>query len=350
MRPPRPDRRPPSPPKPSSAPRRPTTKPGAKPGTAKKGSEPAHVRRARPEQGSVWTPGPGAHTVRAEAGLDLAHLLVRLTEAKLSVRAARRHIENGNCRVNGRVESFHSYAVVRGDIIEFFLPEEREHRFDKTRILHEESGLLAYDKPPYLPVTPQDGPKSWSLVDILKPRYPDLIPVHRLDADTSGIVLFARNATVAERLEHYFKEHEVRKTYHALVRGHPHPAGTHKSYLIKTVARKGFEQWQSGRGQDAREAITTWTVEREIGRWAALVKVEPKTGRYHQIRIHFSEMGHPLYGDRLYGDRRDPVHVDRHQLHAGGILLPNPCGGPILTLKSPLPADMLTAIERLTKL
>ncbi len=347
--------RPPRRPAPAESPLRRPAKParagtGAKPSPGPGRKPGPGIRKPRPEKGSVWTPGPGAKTIRNEAGTDLAHVLVRFTGDKLSVRAARKLIEAGNCRINGRVESFHSYAVQRGDVVEFFVPEEREHRFDRRRVLHEELGLIAYDKPPYLPVTPQDGPKSWSLFDILKAEYPDIIPVHRLDADTSGIVLFARNPQVAERLEHFFKEHEVQKTYHALVRGHPRETGTHKSYLVKTEARKGFEKWKSGRGQDAREAVTTWTVQEQVGKWGSLVKVEPKTGRYHQIRIHFSEIGHPLYGDRLYGDRRDPVHVDRHQLHASGILLPNPCGGPILKITCDLPADMTTAMERLRKL
>ena len=308
------------------------------------------IRKPRPEKGSVWTPGPGARTIKNEAGTDLAHVLVTFAKDTLSVRAARKLIEAGTCRINGRVEAFHSYEVQRGDVVEFFVPEDREHRFDKRRVLHEELGLIAYDKPPYLAVTPQDGPKSWSLFDILKPKYPDIIPVHRLDADTSGIVLFARNPEVAARLEKLFKDHQVQKTYTALVRGHPRETGTHKSYLVKVESGKGFEKWKSGRGQDAREAITTWSVIERVGKYGALVKVEPKTGRYHQIRIHFSEMGHPLYGDRIYSDRRDPVHVDRHQLHATSVLLPNPCGGQILNLTCEIPADMATAMERLRKL
>jgi RluA family pseudouridine synthase len=308
------------------------------------------IRKPRPEKGSVWTPGPGARTIKTEAGTDLAHVLVTFSKNELSVRAARKLIEAGNCRINGRIEAFHSYEVQRGDVVEFFVPEDREHRFDKRRVLHEESGLIAYDKPPYLAVTPQDGPKSWSLFDILKAKYPDIIPVHRLDADTSGIVLFARNPTVAAQLEKLFKDHQVQKTYTALVRGHIRETGTHKSYLVKVESGKGFEKWKSGRGQDAREAITTWKVLEQVGKYGSLVKVEPKTGRYHQIRIHFSEMGHPLYGDRIYSDRRDPVHVDRHQLHATSVLLPNPCGGPILNLTCEIPADMVTAMERLRKL
>ncbi len=289
--------------------------------------------------------------VKAEAGTGLAHFLVLQTKGKLSVRAARRALEDGCCRVNGRVESFGSYVLKRGDVVEVILPDaDPEHRFDRRRILHEDLGLLVYDKPPFLPVTPQEGPKSWSLLDILNAEMPGLIPVHRLDADTSGIVLFAKTDEVAKRMEAYFRDHTVQKTYMAIVRGHPKPEGIHKSYLVKVAARKGFEQWKSGRGQDAREAVTTWTVAERLGKYGSLVEVKPKTGRYHQIRIHFSEMGHPLYGDRLYSDRRDPVHVHRHLLHASEVLLPNPGGGPALHLRCKMPKDFTDTMERLKKL
>lgn len=306
--------------------------------------------RAKPDKGVIWKPGPNAKVIRSEIGMDLAHVLVSQTNKKLSVRAARAQIAAGHCRVNGRVESFGSYKVQAGDIIEFFAPEEREHVFDPTRVLHVDVAVIAYDKPPRLPVVPTDGAKSWSLYDILKQQYPDILPVHRLDADTSGIVLFARTKDAQARLEVMFKDHIVEKSYLALVRGHPREEGNHKSYLIKTASSQGQEKWKSGRGENAREAITSWKVLDRIGPYASLVQVSPKTGRYHQIRIHFSELDHPLYGDRLYGDRRDPVHADRHMLHASDLVCPNPGGGHTLKIHCEPPKDFLAVIERLKAL
>jgi RluA family pseudouridine synthase len=288
--------------------------------------------------------------VGVEAGLDLGHFLVNQTKGRLSVRAARRHLENGCCRIDGRVETYGSRLLKRGEVVEFFLPEDTEHTYDPARLLYDRGDVVAYDKPPYLPVTPTDGPKSWSLLDILAPALGELHAVHRLDADTSGIVLFARTKSVAGRLEKLFRDHAVEKTYHAIVRGHPRESGTHRSYLVKVESRRGFEKWQSGRGQDAREAVTTWTTVESVGPYASLLKVQPKTGRHHQIRIHFSELGFPLYGDRLYGDRRDPIHVTRHLLHASRVLLPNPAGGPVLDVSAPLPRDFDEACVRLRQL
>jgi len=307
-------------------------------------------RAPKKDKGAVWTPGPNARTIRVEAGRDLAHFLVHSAKGSLSVRAARRLLENGCCRIDGRVETYGSRILQRGEVVEFFLPEDTEHRFDPRRVLLDDVGVFAYDKPPFLPVTPTDAVKSWSLLDILKAEVGELFPVHRLDADTSGIVLFARSKEVAERLETMFKDHAVEKTYHAIVRGHPREKGTYRSYLIKVAAQAGFEKWKSGRGPDAREAITTWEVESRLGKYGSLVRVEPKTGRYHQIRIHFSEMGFPLYGDRTYSDRRDPVHVTRHLLHASRVKLPHPVGGPALDIKCAPPKDFAEAIEQLVRL
>jgi 23S rRNA pseudouridine955/2504/2580 synthase/23S rRNA pseudouridine1911/1915/1917 synthase len=326
---------------------------GPPPHTGKRRPEGYNPRRQKVDKGHIWVPGPNARTIRSEAGQDLAHYLVSQTGGKISVRKAREHLENSCCRINGRIETFGSYELVIGDVVEFLLPEEdTEHRFDPERILHNDRGVLVYDKPPHLAVTPQDGPKSWSLLDILRHAHPDqpLFPVHRLDADTSGIVIFAKDPTTAQRLEAMFRDHAVEKTYHAIVRGHIREEGLHKSYLVKVASHKGFEKWRSGHGPDAREAITSWKVEERLGKYGSLVKVQPKTGRYHQIRIHFSELGHSLYGDKLYGDRLDPVHVHRHLLHASEVHLPNPSSGPALRIKCRLPRDFTTAMEKIRKI
>ncbi len=302
------------------------------------------------EKGALWTPGRDARVVRAESGLGLAHFLVQACKGKLSVRAARRLLEDGCCRIDGRIETFGSRVLKHGEVVEFFIPESHEHTFDPRRVIYDQGGVVAYDKPAWLAVTPTDGPKSWSLFDILKPQLGELHAVHRLDADTSGIVMFARTPEVAQRLEAMFRDHAVKKTYVAIVRGHPRETGLHRSYLVKVESRRGFEKWASGRGAEAREAVTAWTVEERLGKYGSRVRVEPQTGRYHQIRIHFSELGFPLYGDRLYGDRKDPIHVGRHLLHASRVLLPHPSGGPALDIACPPPREFAEAEERLRKL
>ncbi|MBA3709701.1 MAG: RluA family pseudouridine synthase [Planctomycetes bacterium] len=292
--------------------------------------------------------------MRAEQGMKLAQFFVHVHK-HLSGRAARRLLEDGCCRINGRIETFGSRELRLGEVVEFFLPEEsHEHTFDRRRVIFSGSGLIAYDKPGWLPVTPTEGPKSWSLLDILKPEFTKngglLIPVHRLDADTSGIVLMATEERVARALEDMFRDHVVKKQYTAIVRGHPRETGSRRSYLVKVDSGRGFEKWQSGRGADAREAVTNWTVEARLGTYGSRVLVEPQTGRYHQIRIHFSEMGHPIYGDRIYGDRKDPIHVTRHLLHASRVTLPDPAGGRDLEIRSSVPREFAQAEEQLRRI
>jgi RluA family pseudouridine synthase len=284
--------------------------------------------------------------------MDLAHFIA-LGHPKLSIRAIRRALDAGSCRVNGQVETFGSRPLARRDVVEFAPPSSRpqDHDFERRRVLLVRDDLIVYDKPAGLPVTPDDAGRKWNLQSMLAPHFGPLIAVHRLDADTSGVVVMARDERTARRLEDTFRDHRVRKVYLTIARGFPRESGTYRSYLVKKASQKGQERWASGRGQDAREAETVWTVERRIGSYASLVRVEPTTGRYHQIRIHFSEMGHPIYGDRQYGDRQDPVHVTRHMLHAWRATLPDPADAKHeIELVAPVPREFTELEQALRKL
>ena len=297
-----------------------------------------------------WTPGRDARSIGVEAGLDLARFVAKaFGKGHLSRSAARTLIERGSVRINGRVETFHSRVLAAGDVVEAFLSDTTEHTFDADRVLMDREGVIIYDKPPWLAVTRPDRKGSWSLHDILKQEFGEVHAVHRLDADTSGLVIFARQPSLATRVETMFRDHAVEKEYLALVRGHPRESGTHRSYLVLKDRTPGRERWASGRGQDAREAVTTWEVESRVGRFASLIRVKPKTGRHHQIRLHFSEMGFPLYGDRIYGDRRDPVHAPRHMLHASRVLLPHPAGGERIDVTSDAPGDFTALMAELRR-
>jgi RluA family pseudouridine synthase len=357
-------RHPPRPQRPAGGPGR-GGKPG-RPGKPARGGKPAHG--ARPDAGGrrrdpqararlvqtkapVWRPGPNARIIRAEAGDRLGRFLTREGEKRWSGRQIKEWLELGCCRINGRVERFASRELNYGDVVEFTPPAtDTEHRFDRRRIIYEGDGIIAYDKPAWLPVTRTDAVKSWSLTDILKAELGAVIPVHRLDADTSGIVLFATVQAVARQLEAMFAEHAIAKEYVALVRGHPPETGERRSYLIQVEARQGTERWKSGRGANAREAATAWKVEEHLGTYGSRVRVLPKTGRYHQIRLHFSEMGHPIYGDLIYGDRRDPIPVHRHLLHAAQVSFTHPVTGVAVVIRCRTPTEFADAERALRTL
>lgn len=327
--------------------RRKPAKPGAgpKPTTA---PTPGGKRRAPPPR----KPGPNAHTIKHEAGITLMRYVVMESGGALSGREAKRLLEASQCYVNGRIETFGSRVLEQGDVVELVLPERLKKAriaFDRERVVYDDDDLVVYDKPANLQVVPGDGKKGPSLVALVREVYPTAEPVHRIDADTSGLVVFAKDPTVRAALEDAFKEHAVEKRYLALVRGQPRTEGTHKSYFVKVAAGTGFERWESGSGEGAKEAITRWRLVEKVGFWGALVEVRPETGRHHQIRIHMAELGHPLLGDTRYGDRRDPVTVPRHMLHAAEIELTHPKTGKKLHLKARLPDDFKAAIESLRR-
>lgn len=314
-------------------------------------AQPKRGRRMPRLQGPVADPGAHVMTVGPETGTDLAHFLAMSVPGKLSIRAIRRLLEQGRCRINGRVETYGSRKVVRGDMVSFVAPDKQERRqrfaFDPDRVCYAAHDLVVYDKPPGLPVTPTDAGSGPSLVGVLRRDLGDLLACHRIDADTSGVVLLARTEELRALYETAFRDHTVRKRYLALVRGHPSPRGSRRSGLLLQDVGQGFERWGSGRGEGALLAITTWRLVERIGREASLLRIEPKTGRTHQIRVHMSELEHPLLGDRVYGDRRDPIHVPRHLLHAESIEVPHPSGTGRLTVDAPMPPDFDTAISKL---
>jgi len=291
-------------------------------------------------------PGKNAWVVGREAGIDLAHFLAENLPGSHTVRAMRRHLERGVCRVDGQVETFGSRKLRKGEVVECPPPRAEATgriRFESSRVLHDADGLLVYDKPPGLAATPVASGKAPDLESLAGDAVGPVKAVHRLDADTSGLVLLARDLDLARRLEAAFRSRDVTKTYLALVRGVPRDEGEHRSFLVLKRSQPGMERWASGRGSDAKEALTRWRVLDKLSHLGALVKVEPLTGRHHQIRIHFAEMGHPLLGDRTYGDRRDPVSCTRHMLHAGGLALTHPETGEPLRFRAPAPKDFNAA-------
>lgn len=324
---------------------------GSRPG-ATRGSGAGHHRPA--SKAVVYQPSANARVVSApESGIDLGHYLAENLPGSWSVRAVRRLLADGAVTINGQLETFGSRRLKKGEVVDFRLPPSSQpeiDRFEPERVLFDDLGLLAYDKPPGLAVTPTDGGKQWHLEKLVGDAVGQIFPVHRLDADTSGIVLFARSRPLAEEVTTWFRDHLVHKTYQAIVRGYPRESGERRTYLVVKDAQPGFEKWGTGRGADAREALTRWSTVERLGSYASLVEVEPATGRHHQIRIHFAEMGHPLFGDRVYGDRRDPILSKRHMLHALRMRVPHPQGGKALIIRSQLPNDMIELADQLRKL
>ena len=193
-------------------------------------------------------------------------------------------------------------------------------------VVHDNAGLppdvygnlLFVNKPSGMHcVPPRD--LSESLSSQLSALFPGAKPCHRLDRDTSGIVVFGRNADSHRDISKQFEARTVLKQYAALVSGHPgQDEGTICLPIGKTKAEQGFNQWSLG-GENAREAITVWRVEERFvveGAKFSRLLLEPKTGRGHQLRLHLKAIGHPILGDAIHGQAGNACCSPRLCLHA----------------------------------
>ena len=239
-------------------------------------------------------------------------------------------------------------------------PEVPRH-FD---ILFEDESVLVIDKPAGLPM--HTTAKFWrnTLVALLRERYPDeqMEIAHRIDRETSGVLLIARNRQVASFLTRAFARRAVEKTYLALVKGHPPDEGKIDMplRLLDTKSRIMMGPVHDGSGLTA---VTQFRVVRRLP-GHAVCEARPLTGRQHQIRVHFACIGHPIVGDKLYGagealfmrSCEEPLTPEllacfdglpRHALHAHRLTFPHPIGKHAVTIESPLPADIAAHIATL---
>jgi len=208
-------------------------------------------------------------------------------------------------------------------------------------ILFENKDVVAVNKPEGLSSIPERHPEpNESLYEKLcAQRQEQLYIVHRIDKDTSGVIVFARSAAAHRCLGMQFERRQVHKVYLALVHG---VVAAEQGIIDKPLGQRG-----SGRvavnPQHGRASVTEYLV---LHRFAAhtLVEAYPKTGRRHQIRVHFYSLGHPIVGDRLYGDRMIQRDYPRMMLHAQKLSLHLPSGPP-LTLEAPLPESFERVLQ-----
>ena len=247
-------------------------------------------------------------------------------------------LKSGCVLVNGEPTTKHDHALNAGDQVEVLAKPKQERRREggKLTILYEAQGLIAIDKPAgLLSVGSTEG--DFHALAMLKEeisgpgRLHDVWPVHRLDRDTSGVLVFATTREAREAVTGAWSE--AQKTYLAVVEGEPNPAERTIEQPLR-MDSKGFRALV-GPHPDARRAVTHFRVQRSAnGR--SLLEVRIDTGRQHQIRAHLSCIGHPLVGDDRYGtkDRRLGLHAHR-------LSFPAPNGRGRIELETPPPRDFL---------
>jgi 23S rRNA pseudouridine1911/1915/1917 synthase len=254
----------------------------------------------------------------------------------------------GLVRVNGAVARA-ADPVAAGDVVNALPPPAAEppaHAAPEDiplEILYEDDDLLCLNKPPGLVVHPAAGHWQGTLVNAVLHHCADVSDgghplrpgiVHRLDKDTSGCILVAKNDAAHAALARQFAERTAQKTYLAVVRGRPRATS---GVVTGAIARHPVHRQRMAisRRPGARAAETTWKVLVSEGN-LSLVECRPKTGRTHQIRVHLKHLGHPIAGDRVYGGGAD---FPRQLLHAWKIAVDHPKTGERLEFTAPLPAD-----------
>lgn len=247
-----------------------------------------------------------------------------------SVKAIKRAIDAKQCKINRRVETFSTHKVKSGDEIEIVLEVAKPKL--ASEVLYEDEVLIIYNKPP--------GKTSES--------FQEYFLVHRLDKDTSGVILFAKTEAMRDLLMELFAKRQVEKLYLALCDGKVlQEKWKVDNFLEKKASYDGGCLYGSTTKNKGKRAISLFQRLKTCAT-ATLVQVKIHTGRTHQIRVHLKEKGHPILGDWQYGKRfQCSYHPPRQMLHALQISFLHPVTGEKLTIKAPLLSDFEEAEKAL---
>jgi len=271
----------------------------------------------------------------------------------LSRTRARKLIDEGLVTVNGR-NVRPSYQLAAGDKVDISIPPETPSTLSPEpiplKIIYEDADLLVVDKPAGLTVHPAPGHPSHTLVNAVLSYLPALAGegeslrpgiVHRLDKDTSGLIIVAKNRAAHENLSDQFKSRSVSKSYIVLVKGKLTPESGIIEAAIGRDPRNRQRMAVVARGREAR---TEYRVLRYVGGYS-LLEIRPETGRTHQIRVHLAAIGFPVVGDAAYGVASP--HISRQFLHASRLAFNLPSSSRRVEFTSPLPPDLEQALKEM---
>ena len=250
------------------------------------------------------------------------------------------------------------YKMRRGEKVDLQIPPLK--KLDTTSedipldIIFEDKHMLAVNKPAGMVVHPAPGHSAGTLVNALLHHCDDLSGiggverpgiVHRLDKETSGLVLIAKSETAHKILAKKFKNREIKKEYLAFVKG---KVKSDTGSIDSPVGRHKTQRKKMGTGGDhSRPACTYYEVIKRSKSWSYL-KLRPETGRTHQIRVHLASLHHPVLGDKLYGGKNPnsgTLKLDRQALHASHLELNHPVSGVSLSFSANLPIDMESFLQ-----
>lgn len=301
---------------------------------------------------------------KIEVGLRLDKFLAARDRLESRARALEA-IQRGKVFLNG-VEAQPpqaATALAAGDVVRVWVdrpgtakrPASRLQLGD-LRVIYEDDDLMVVNKPAGLLAVPlprrEAAPSAYDLLkDHFRTRKRRPFIVHRIDRDTSGVVVFTKSAEAQERSKEQFRQREPERVYWAVVYGHPQPPkGTWRDQLVWD-RRALIQKPTHPRDPQGKEAISQYRV-LESFRDASLVEVRLQTGKRNQIRIQAGLRGHPLVGEQRYTFGRESprsIRFSRQALHAYRLTLRHPQDGRLLTFEAPLPADLMELLTRLRK-
>ncbi len=276
-------------------------------------------------------------------------------QPELSRNRIQRLVDDGLVTIDGK-QVKPSVKVKHGAVVTVTVPPPAEMELEPEEIplniIYQDENVIVVDKPAGLTVHPAPGHPRGTLVNALLAICPDLQGiggtlrpgiVHRLDKDTSGLIVVAKNDRASRALQTQLKEREVKKTYVALVRGVPEPA---EGMIDAPIGRNPKNRKKMAVVANGRDSQTKYRVVEVLAKGEyALIEAQPITGRTHQIRVHMAAIKHPIVGDSTYGKRSDLV--DRQFLHASKLDFAMPVSQRRIEFESPLPDDLRQALLRL---
>jgi 23S rRNA pseudouridine1911/1915/1917 synthase len=309
------------------------------------------------------------HTLIADTAGERLDVFVARSLQETTRSRARRLIDEGLVTVDGQRTVRASVTLKPGLRVEVTVPPPERTNIEPQAIplgiVFEDDDLLVVDKPAGMPVHPSAGHASRTLVNAVLAHCPELSGiggegrpgiVHRLDKDTSGLIIVAKNDAAHLSLAGQLKERRVEKTYVALVEGRVElregvidaPLGRHpvhrKKQAVVANGREARTNYRVVRELGTRNGEASGRGSRVAGRGYTLMEARPDTGRTHQIRVHFASIGHPIAGDALYG-HAGPAPLERQFLHATKLAFAHPRTGVRIELEAPLAEDLREALQ-----